>query len=234
MTKTTQPDWGHWRHMPEVELWQACALTLNLEPDDLTFSRNDWMAGPGDHGPFIEAECFRDEEQQRTFQKRLRLLKANRHLREHFSPGTLNMAESHRGGVRLAELAAWATGIGWSLPAPLLALVPATPTIAKPPATRPMPTGANSNRQSTQTHELKRRDDALAAVLDLAKKKALDAKSWQSVWASLVALAQSSDRPAPLLGYTEGEGVKYQTDNADKPDGWLTREAYRARFNRQS
>jgi hypothetical protein len=88
------------------------------------------MAGPGDHGPFIESECFRDDEQQKTFHKRLRLLKANRYDPAHFSPGTLNMVESYRCGVRLPELSAWANGIGWTLPAGFPA--PATPEPALP------------------------------------------------------------------------------------------------------
>ena len=83
-------------------------------------------------------------------------------------------------------------------------------------------------------HELKRRGNALGAVLTEAKKRATDGEDWQSVWASLVALAQSANRPTPLLGYTEGEGVKYQTDDAESPVGWLTREAYRGRFRRQA
>ena len=96
-----------------------------------------------------------------------------------------------------------------------------------------MPAVVASNEQSTRTHKLKRRGNALAAVLTLAKNQAAEPDDWLSVWASLVALAQSAKRPPPLLGYTEGEGVKYQNDNAEKPDGWLTREGYRRRFKRQ-
>lgn len=81
-------------------------------------------------------------------------------------------------------------------------------------------------------HEMKRRADPLAAVITKAKSEALDPTDWTSVWAALVALAQRSDRPPPLLGYTEGEGVKYQTDSAETPDGWMTREAWRKRASR--
>lgn len=78
----------------------------------------------------------------------------------------------------------------------------------------------------------RRRIDALDHVLTRAKKEALD-PNWPSAWASLVQLAQSADRPPPLLGYVEGEGVKYQKDDSEKPIGWLTREAFRKRFGRQ-
>lgn len=83
------------------------------------------------------------------------------------------------------------------------------------------------------THALKSRAEPLAAVLSTARAKALDPNDWQSGWAALVVLAQSPVRPAPLLGYSEGEGVKYQKDDANEPIGWLTRDAYRKRQRRR-
>lgn len=85
----------------------------------------------------------------------------------------------------------------------------------------------------TVIHKLKRRADQLAAVIAKAKSEALNANDWTSVWAALVAMAQSADRPPPLLGYAEGEGVKYQTDSAEAPVGWMTREAWRKRASRR-
>lgn len=84
-----------------------------------------------------------------------------------------------------------------------------------------------------QTHTIKRRTDPLAAVLTLAEQQAVDAKDWQSVWAALVALALPATRPAPLLGYVEGEGVQYRADDPDQPAGYLSREAFRGRFKRK-
>ena len=78
----------------------------------------------------------------------------------------------------------------------------------------------------------KRRAVPLAAVLTEAKRQALDATDWISVWDALVKLAQSATRPAPLLGYVEGEGVKYQSDKPDAPDAYLTRNAFRKRIKR--
>jgi hypothetical protein len=86
---------------------------------------------------------------------------------------------------------------------------------------------------ASSTHKTKRRADPLAAVLDLAARQALDSTDWQSVWAALVALAQHASRPAPLLGYVEGEGVQYRADDADQPAGYLTRDAFRKRFKRK-
>ena len=86
---------------------------------------------------------------------------------------------------------------------------------------------------ASTTHKTKRRGETLAAVLAIAEQRAPDASDWASVWAAFVALAQSPDRPVPLLGYAEGEGVKYQTDNPEQSVGFLTREAFRKRFERK-
>lgn len=83
-----------------------------------------------------------------------------------------------------------------------------------------------------QVRKMPRRANPMAAVIELARKNAVDSKDWPSAWSALVTLAQRSDRPAPLLGYAEGDGVKYQADDPTNPVGWLTREAFRRRLGR--
>lgn len=80
---------------------------------------------------------------------------------------------------------------------------------------------------------LKNRADQLDPVINAAKGKAVDANAWASVWDALVEMASSSDRPAPLLGYVEGEGVKYQADDAENSVRVFQRESLRMRFNRE-
>ena len=111
------------------------------------------------------------------------------------------------------------------------AVVESDSTPADAPVGKPEP--GQSPEACRTVHALKPRAAPLAAVIKLARGQALDSTDWQSVWAALVNLAQSADRPPPLLGYTEGEGVKYQNDNAAKPVDWLTREALRKRFGRR-
>lgn len=53
----------------------------------------------------------------------------------------------------------------------------------------------------------------LDAVIDFARSRALNPDDYQSVWASLVQIARSPERPAPLLGYAEYEGVLYEDEN---------------------
>ena len=223
--------WKLWATVPEVALWEAVALVLDIDPRSLQPLRDGWMAGPG-RGPVFEPRSFPSEAKREgfdnalSFAERAAKVAGPIYLRTGLAVG-MNKRTAQ---VSLADVVAFFVSCEWpDIPAPLLALVPTAEDRTAPPAV-PVATAAES---ATRTHELKRRGDALAAVLTLAKKQALDADSWQSVWASLVALAQAADRPAPLLGYTEGEGVKYQTDSAERPDGWLTREAYRRRFERK-
>lgn len=132
------PDWRFWLRMPKVMLWQACALSLEIDPDSMKHSRDGWMAR-GSGGPSFEAGTFPNEAEKVEFYKRLRLLTANFHDRSHFSPEKLNMAESHLCEVRLPEFTAWALSVGLErIPAKLVDIARAPEAIQpekKPEAT---------------------------------------------------------------------------------------------------
>ena len=83
-------------------------------------------------------------------------------------------------------------------------------------------------------HAAKRRADPLGVVIRNAIEGSGDPGDWCSGWTALVALASGSDRSAPLLGYSEGEGVKYHFDHADEPVRWLSRDAFKKRHKRMS
>lgn len=85
---------------------------------------------------------------------------------------------------------------------------------------------------TSKVHRIKRRADPLAAFINQARAIAADPTDWTSVWATMVVLAQRPDRTPPLLGYVDGEGIKYQSENAASPVGWLTRQAWRRRASR--
>ena len=50
-------DWHYWRHMPEIRQWEACALSLNINPDNMKHHPQAWMAGPGS-GPILTVASF--------------------------------------------------------------------------------------------------------------------------------------------------------------------------------
>ncbi|NPC57854.1 hypothetical protein [Caenimonas soli] len=100
---------------------------------------------------------------------------------------------------------------------------------AASPEAQPASEGA-APAPSVLEHKVKNRADPLAAVIEKAKEFAANSNDYQSVWAALVELAQSSGRPAPLLGYAEEEGVKYRTDTIDGVK-FFTKNALRKRMN---
>lgn len=103
------PRWGKWKLMPEVSLWKAVALSLNIEPDKIKYDRD----ADGDH-PFDEGDTFSD---------RLEVLKKNFSDRTHFpTPCTLSMSSWLRHEIRLNEFAAWCVRIGYEIPIELAEL----------------------------------------------------------------------------------------------------------------
>ena len=80
-------------------------------------------------------------------------------------------------------------------------------------------------------HKLATKTHALAAVIEKARQSAADANDYQSVWAALVRIAQSPERPAPIIGYVDTEGVKYQTAEREEPK-YFTKKALKERFSR--
>lgn len=82
-----------------------------------------------------------------------------------------------------------------------------------------------------RTHRIGTRANALNHVIEKAKLAASDSDDYQCVWAELVKLADSSTRPAPLLGYSEGEGLKYQDYSCIR---FLTKKALKQRMNRSA
>lgn len=124
-------DWDFWRNMPNVMLWQACALSLNLNPDSLKRSGQGWMAGVGS-GPYFDSRSFPNSGIEKSLHKRRELLRANITSQAHFSPGRIDMNTPDNWSVKLIEFVAWATSIEWDMPIELAVM-------AKPKALEPVP-----------------------------------------------------------------------------------------------
>lgn len=226
--------WKLWLNLPQIELWQAVALVLNIEPRSLKRSGQEWMAGPG-LGPIFEPQSFpsatkRDDfNTALDFAERATNVAGPIHLRTGLAVGINKLEEE----VSLPEVVAYFVSCDWpDIPAPLLELGLGAAEMPMPRVVAPLPSLQGASEPAKQTYITRRRNNHLAAVITIAKKQAADPSDWHSVWASLVALAQSTSRPPPLLGYTDGEGVKYQIDHAEAPVGWLTRDALRKRLTR--
>ena len=108
--QTRPPDWEFWLNMPSVKVWQACALSLNIDPDSMRHSPHGWMAGPGS-GPIFEPGSFPNNEAAEAFGKRLRLLSASITNPAYFRLRSLIMGDASRCEIYLSEFATWATSV---------------------------------------------------------------------------------------------------------------------------
>lgn len=78
-------------------------------------------------------------------------------------------------------------------------------------------------------HILGTRSNPLKAIIDKAKESATDQADPHSIWAALVQLAQSKNPPAPLVGFADAEGVKWDDSGTVK---FLTKKALGDRLRR--
>jgi hypothetical protein len=120
-----------------------------------------------------------------------------------------------------ADLCAWAQRqcYAWPFAAPNPADAEAVNAVA--------PCPANSGR--ALKHTLGTRNTPLNAVIDRAKTLALDGNDSHSVWAALVKLAQDVNRPPPLLGYADEEGIKWDKNGTVS---FFTKKAFDGRWTR--
>lgn len=152
------PDWNHWLRMSGVELWQACALSLNIEPKSIVRIPNYSGAGV-----FLLENA--SGEAQEAFDKQLEILN---------SYDLALRVNSMRTDVSLAKVAALGRSAGWKIPSEMAAMhVPGTsPVSSKPNVVIPSPSPANIcvkpiSRSAAQDH----------AILDAIRNRSHDPKA---------------------------------------------------------
>jgi hypothetical protein len=109
MAKERLPNWAKWNHIPEVMLWQAIALSLNIDPDVAERSYS-WKA----EGTLTN--------ESKDFKDRLDVLLANFGRHPLLKPTRLSLSDREEGALLLSLFAAWAASLGWSIPPELKAL----------------------------------------------------------------------------------------------------------------
>jgi hypothetical protein len=101
-----KPDWKFWSAMPEVELWQAVALSLDLDPDAIDPDSIGYESQQLDkHG--WRGDTPLPKETLVEFSKRLRLLYGNLVSKGSFSRFEKEFFDPHLSKVRLNEFAVW-------------------------------------------------------------------------------------------------------------------------------
>lgn len=153
MKKKVSIDWAKWQAIPEItlpslQLWQACAMSLNIPPDTMEFSNDAWMSDADDEGPIITAESFPNDKTKKAFHDRLKILLSNLSNRRLFTPDILSLEQTYLHRVRIDEFAAFALRCNWAIPKQMckLAKPPTTQTVPEPQVTgTTAPVGANKD-----------------------------------------------------------------------------------------
>lgn len=91
--------------------------------------------------------------------------------------------------------------------------------------------GAPSEQPATRHSLQGRRRDALTPLIEQLVRTAADPSDYASIWNSFLALADSAERPEPLLGAGEGE-VRYRDDGGDP--AFMKRDAFIKRLKRHA
>lgn len=122
MKKHTDPiDWSFWQHMPAL-LWQACALSLNINPDNIKHHPQSWMNGPG-RAPIFTEDSFPSVAVKTTFDRRLRLLGEHYQSQIFTDIDNSNAGDSHFAKVTIQNFAKWGLDVNFKdMPPELIAM----------------------------------------------------------------------------------------------------------------
>ena len=104
------PNWGKWRLIPNPELWQCIALSLNIDPDKVRRGSIYRMAG----------DRIFDESQE--FKDRMDVALANLSSTGSLHPKSMAMGSPSHWTLSLRQFAAWVRQIGRNVPPELLTM----------------------------------------------------------------------------------------------------------------
>ena len=114
----TAPDWNYWRQMPHAELWEAVALSSNLDPRD---SELGYQVGES-----VRWKSRYDDEEYKQAFEWLEIASARVEELE-----VVSFARNiYFTVVKLPKFAAWADSLGWAIPAELSSMAKAAETMA--------------------------------------------------------------------------------------------------------
>jgi hypothetical protein len=101
------PKWNKWKLIPEVKLWQAIALSLEIEPDRVDVPDGSIY----DTREFGESEAFKD---------RLEILRSNVGRASELTATAITPGSPFCTKIPLAGFARWAQSVAWVVPAELI------------------------------------------------------------------------------------------------------------------
>jgi hypothetical protein len=95
-------NWVIWHHMPNVQVYEAVALSLGIDPRKVKFERNAWT---------VDGSTLFDEGQ--NFNDRMMLANANL---QHLKVAKISLGDSSKTEITLASFAALAKKLEWTIP----------------------------------------------------------------------------------------------------------------------
>lgn len=93
--------WDYWiNNLPGAEPWQACALSVDIEPNSMSVDRKDYSMGPGVKAMYGQQPSQEKKNTLMEFKRRLNLLVKDQSNQKFF-------AQDLSGKLRLHEFVAW-------------------------------------------------------------------------------------------------------------------------------
>lgn len=139
-----RPNWNEWKHTADVTVWQACALSMDMDPHSMNPRKQVIATNSGarrevdDVGPIFDPSDFPSPESKQEFERRQKVLWANLSNRILFPPDlgaqTPGVKQPGNFRVRLPEFVSWAMSIWDNLPAELAERAKAVPEVEEAPA----------------------------------------------------------------------------------------------------
>ena len=168
-----KPRWNEWNNTPNVTQWQACALSLGIEPNAIR-TNNSSLGGTALFA--FKESSFPDTATKDEFELRQRVLWANlndpnRDVKN-FPSAKIHYANPSVSTVALAEFAAWAVSVvKWEgMPPELLALVrkPDTPTASDTDTQATAQQNEAAVSAQTNDNGLSKREKQIRAIESIA------------------------------------------------------------------
>lgn len=167
-------DWRYWRISPEIQQWEACALSIGLNPESMRKHPQAWMAGPG-AGPIFTDASFPNREVETEFKKRQRLLEASVFTSGFFpTVRGLVMGARWKATIRLDEFATWLAHVGLDAPPELCVLQAPVSTLHAAPSSEPHKPVVNMPEQP-DVAGLSKRERQIRAIVAAVAEQGYDA-----------------------------------------------------------
>jgi hypothetical protein len=183
MENGREPNWNQWKHVPYAKIWEAVALSLNIDPMKVRETSNSWPANE-DEWPDTVEKIFDESDE---FEDRVFIAGRNLGVNQRLLQGARNQLAPAYWDVNLAEFAAWARSVDWHTPEPFAMMAASQAAVGEIAAAQVATPEAN---RSIDAKDLgaRERSTLLTIIAALAKALKLDVAQTSKTAASIESL----------------------------------------------